>query len=152
LGRTGGAAASAAEGGSVKMNIASWSTEEDARKLADAQRGGRLEALLEALSGMNHGTVTVGGEEFVINAAFSIQAGSVYHIYLLSAKPFTSAGPAGRIGQGVAVGFISLQVDSSGNGAGQLYTSTQVIVERNGEVRARGGVSTASQLADVKHS
>ena len=151
--RGGGSASDAASGATVSMTIGSYSTQDEINKLAQSQND--ASAFLNTLSAYNHGSVTVGGTTYPINAAYSVQAGSSYYVYLLSAKPFSaeSSGPRGRGGKadGAAGGYIRLTVNSAGSGDGVLYASTQVVVQTNGASEARGGASSASQLSNVAH-
>ena len=119
------------------------------QKLRETQ--GDPNAFFSTLNSYNHGTVTFEGQTFTVNAAYSIQTGEKYFLYLLTAKPLTTsqAGPRGRIATGAAGGYIRLTVDSNGAGDGVLYTSTQVVVKNNGEIEARAGASTATQLDSV---
>lgn len=148
-GRTGTTSTSAGSGSDLTMDVASWSTQADAQQLTSAQ-GGNGQGALAVLNSMNHGSVTIAGRNFPINAAFSVPKGSGYSIYLVSAKPFSAEGGRGRAA-GATSGLIVLHVDASGAGTGELYTSTQVVFETTGEVQARGGASTATNLSGVAH-
>ncbi|MBI3653389.1 MAG: hypothetical protein HY231_20355 [Acidobacteria bacterium] len=151
--RGGGSASTAASGANVSLNISSYSTQEEINKLVQTQND--ASAFLNTLNGYNHGSVTISGKSYPINAAYSLQAGSNYYIYLVSAKPFSgeATGRGGRGGKasGAAGGYIRLTVNSGGSGDGALYTSTQVTVQTNGAIEVRGGASTASQLTNVAH-
>lgn len=140
-----------ASGKSVTMNVGSYSTQEELQKLRETQ--GDPSAFFNTLSSYNHGTVTFEGQTFTVNAAYSVQTGSKYFLYLLTANPLKTSqqGPRGRIATGTAGGYIRLTVDAYGAGDGVLYTSAQVVVKNNGEIEARAGAATATQLTGVTH-
>lgn len=139
----------AASGKSVTMNVAGYSTQEEMQKLRDTQ--GDPNAFFTTLNSYNHGTVAFEGQTFTVNAAYSVQTGSKYFLYLLTAGPLKTSqqGPRGRVATGAGGGYIRLTVDANGVGEGVLYTSTQVVVKNNGEIEARAGASTATQLTGV---
>ncbi len=139
-------ASSGTSGGTITMNIGSYSTREEVDQVVAAQGSG-AEAMLQAINKTSHGSVTIGGQTFAINMAASAKVGSSYNIYLVSAKPFsTSASSSGRSPTGGSAGYIQLTVSSDGGGDGKLYASTQIVVDKDGSVVARGGASTATAL------
>lgn len=153
VGGSGGAArgsktTGAGSGSSVTMSLSNWATQADLEKLAAAE--GDPKAFLDLLSGMNFGTVTIGGKSVPVNLAWSFKSGSSYQIVLLSEKPFSATSSrTGATGNGAAVGYIRLTVDGSGVGTGMMYSTTQVAVQSGSDVVARGGASTATQLSAV---
>ena len=145
----GASGASGTSGGTVTMNISSYSSNEEVDQIVAAQGSG-AEAMLQAINRQSHGSVTIGGQTFTINMAASAKVGSSYNIYLVSAKPFsTGSGSGGRTATGGSAGYIQLTVNSTGSGDGGMYTSTQIVVEKDGSVAARGGASTATALTNV---
>ncbi len=140
----------ATTGTAVTMKIGSYSSQAELDALAAA--GGDPAKFLSVLSGYNHGTVTVGGQSFPINAAYSTSAGSAGNVICMAtAKPLASSGTSrrGRQATGTSGGYIRLTVDASGSGTGMLYTSTQVVISSSGEFSARAGGSTGTALTDV---
>lgn len=148
-GRVGGRGNGSASGTSVTMNVSSYSTKSELDQLRAAQDD--ISKFLSTLNSFNHGSVTISGQTFTVNAATSVQAGDKYYIYLLTSTPLASSktGRGGRQATGAAGGYIRLTVDSNGAGDGMLYASTQVVISTNGEITARGGASTATQLSSV---
>ena len=138
-------------GAGITIRIDSYSTQSELDALVQAQQSGGSAAALKTLSGMSHGSVQIGGQSFRVNAISSVRTGGGWNIYLLSAEPFGEAGPRGRQVRGASAGTIVLHVDAGGSGDGMLYTSTQFVVESDGQVRAQAGGSTATALSSVVH-
>ena len=146
----GAAAGEGTTSGAITLNIDGYSTKEEVDQIVAAQGSG-AEAMLQAVNKTSHGTVTIGGHSFMVNMAASVKAGSSYNIYMVSARPFstgTSSGGGSSV-MGGSAGYIQLTVNSSGSGEGKMYTSTQIVVEKDGSVLARGGASTATVLTNV---
>jgi len=152
----GGAAARGArrgpEGGpgrEITIQINSYSDPIEWSQLEGAQNN--PSNFLKALSRFDHGTIKIGPQTYPINAARSTPAGAHHHIYLISAKPLTTAGPGarGRQAAGTAGGYIRLTVDSNGLGDGALYTATQVVVKADGDIQARATAATATKIEGI---
>ena len=138
----------AGSGSAVTMAIDSWATQADLDALAAAQ--GDTKKFLDILSGLRHGSVTLGGKTIPVNLAWSFKSGASYQILLLSEKPFSATSSrTGGSASGAAVGYIRLTVDGNGAGQGMMYSTTQVAFESGGDIVARGGASTATQLSNV---
>ena len=140
----------ATSGGSVAMDIKHYLTSAELNSFLAAQDAGAGQ-MVKAISNQNYGTVKIAGQTFTINLAASAKVGTGYVISLVSARPFsTETGSGGRSAAGGSVGYIKLTVDASGNGTGAMYSSTQVVVNKDGTVTSRAGGSTATMLTSVK--
>lgn len=141
----------ATTGTAVSIRIDSYSSEAELDALAAAQ--GDPAKFLDVLAAYDHGSVSIGGQSFPVNAVHSSSAGAAGNvIVLLTARPLTSSqtGRRGRSVSGTSGGYIRLTVDAAGSGDGVLYTSTQVTVETDGSFSSRGGGSTATPLDNVQ--
>lgn len=144
----GGTTTSKGSGTKITATITSYTDQSELEALAATQ--GDAKAFFDKLATFNHGTVTVEGKSYPINAATSVSYGSTYYVAIASAKAFSTSGSS-RTAKGATGGYIRLTVDSAGVGKGVMYTSTQVVVNKStGEFEAKVGASTATELTDVK--
>ncbi len=140
----------ATSGGSVAMNVSRFLTSAELDSFLAAQDAGSGQ-MVKAISNQNYGSVKIGGQTFTINLAASAKVGTGYVISLVSARPFsTETGSGGRSAAGGTVGYIKLTVDANGNGTGAMYSSTQVVLSKDGTITSRAGGSTATMLSSVK--
>lgn len=138
----------ATKGGTVTIAVNSYTTEEELAALKAT--AGDAKKFFDTLKTYNHGTVTVGGKTYPINAASSVGNASGYSISLASAVAYAASGSS-HSAKGATGGYIHLTVDSTGSGKGSMFTSTQIIINSStGDFEAKAGMSTATQLSDVK--
>ncbi|NJK63038.1 MAG: hypothetical protein HC921_10495 [Synechococcaceae cyanobacterium SM2_3_1] len=130
----------------ISITLASYSTPEQLQQIIAAPAGNRAATLNQ----YNHGTVTIAGLIYPINAATSFQWGGNYVVNLMSARPFAAVGSEGQVAQLNTVGYITLLLPTSGGpGSGKLYTSTQANLTESGQVQVVRGASTATDLINV---
>ncbi len=133
-------------GQTISITLTSYSTPEQLQQIIATPVGNRA----ATLNLFNHGTVTIAGLVYPINAATSFQWGGNYVVNLMSARPFAASGSEGQVAQLNTVGYITLLLPTSGGpGSGQLYTSTQASLTESGQVQVLRGATTATDLNNV---
>lgn len=137
-----------AEGQTITIHVASYSSDEELRELRAAQND--PQAFIDVLGRFEHGFVQVGEKKVPINFAISNKAGNYYGIQLLSSKPFSEAGPEGKMMKVTRTGYIRMTVDEQGNGTGTLYrTAGTVNLNNSGDVDAQAGMMHTTELKDI---
>lgn len=130
----------------ISITLTSYSTPEQLQQIIAAPAGNRA----ATLNLYNHGTVTIAGLVYPINAATSFQLGGNYVVNLMSARPFAATGSEGQVAQLNTVGYITLLLPTSGGpGSGKLYTATQTSLTESGQVQVLRGATTATDLNNV---
>lgn len=133
------------EGTPISVTIQTYATRAEVNTISAA------EDVSAALDQYRMGSMTIRGLVYPINLALSAKVGDNYVISLLSGQAFAGTGPAGRLAQGGGVGYVLLTVPVNGAaGTGRLYTSAQVGVSEQGEIRVLGGGSSATPLTEVQ--
>lgn len=133
----------------VSVSVSSWTTAAEADELAKLLQSGDTKGFLAALNGYDHGSVTIGSTRVPVDFAWSGTAGGKSVVVVASAKPFSASGARGGA-SGAAVGYLRLVLDSSEQGEGAMYSTTQVAFQgASGELVARAGASSATKLVDI---
>jgi hypothetical protein len=130
----------------IAITLTSYTTPEQLQQIMTAAVGNRAAILNQ----YNHGTVTLAGLVYPINAATSFQLGGNYVVNLMSARPFATTGSEGQVAQLNTVGYITLLLPTGGGpGTGKLYTATQTSLTESGQVQVLRGGATATDLTNV---
>lgn len=104
------------QGAKISIQLTSISTDQEWINISKAG----VKNALSTMSRYNHGTITIAGKSYPINAVASTRDGNIYRIYILTAKPFA---PMSSF-DGNAYGAIALEVPFivGKDGKGTIYT------------------------------
>lgn len=136
----------------VSVTIESYTTDEEAHALLQAQTSGGKGAVVRALKRMNGGLVSISGaRQLHINAARVLPKGSGRRIVVICDGPLFSATAASPT-QAAEEPFVVLEldVDDQGKGGGQLTEAATVRLDPNGFVELDRYLVPPQSLVEVK--
>jgi hypothetical protein len=136
----------------ITITIDQYTTDDEARQLAEAYSSDRQDGLLKAMRKMKKGTVQIEGNlGYRIHAARQITTDKGPVLLIAFERPISwLEARSASSSLDYPFGVIELKLDENGKGEGSLYAAAKIKINEENEVKVEGYEFNPARLLNVR--